>query len=256
MLRFAQMIGQSVNVYHIETPTSGRLLVRAPDAGAPAGVLVGFHGYAESADAQMERLAGIGATDQWLLVSVQALNRFYRGRSEETVASWMTRQDREVAIATNIIYVDRVIDWVRKEYTLDIADSASGDATLKGTVPLLHAGFSQGTAMAFRAAVRGRWRSAGIVGAGGDVPPELLADPGTAFPPVLLVRGTKDEWYTQEKLDADVEALRARGVAVETFVFDGGHEWSGDASNAAAGFVSRLSAVSSQLSAKNSKAES
>jgi predicted esterase len=110
--------------------------------------------------------------------------------------------------------------------------------------------------MAFRAGVRGRWRSAGIVGAGGDVPPELLADPGTAFPPVLLVRGTKDEWYTQEKLDADVEALRARGVAVETFVFDGGHEWHGDASNAAAGFVSRLSAVSSQLSAKNSKAES
>ena len=30
----------------------------------------------------------------WTRVSVQALHRFYRGRSEITVASWMTRQDR------------------------------------------------------------------------------------------------------------------------------------------------------------------
>ena len=227
-----------VSVHHVETPTSGRLLVRPPATGVAAGVLVGFHGYAEDADAQMQRLAGISGTEQWLLVSVQALNRFYRGRSEETVASWMTRQDREVAIAMNVIYVDRVVDWTRNEFSLDAADS----------VPLLYTGFSQGAAMAFRAAVRGRWRAAGVIAVGGDVPPELLTDTDAGFPPVLLVRGTRDEWYTQAKLDADVAALTARGVVTESLVFDGGHEWPAAASEAAAGFASKLSAVSSQLS--------
>ena len=242
-----------ISVHHVETPASGRILVQAPAAGSPVGVLAGFHGYAEGADAQMERLRSIDGTDEWLLVSIQALNRFYRGRSEETVASWMTSQDRELALATNIIYVDRVIDWVRREFTIDIAESATGDRILKGTVPLLYAGFSQGTAMALRAAVRGRWRAVGVIAVGGDVPPELIADPGATFPPVLLARGTKDDWYTQAKLDADVGALKARGVAVEPLVFDGGHEWPAAVNEAAAGFVQKLSAISRQPSAENSR---
>ena len=234
-----------ISVHHVETPASGRILVQGPAAGPPACVLAGFHGYAEGAAAQMERLRTIG-TDRWLLVSIQALNRFYRGRSEETVASWMTSQDRELAIATNVIYVDRVIDWVRREFTIDIAESATGDRILKGTVPLLYAGFSQGTAMAFRAAVRGRWRAAGVIAVGGDVPPELIADPGATFPPVLLARGTKDDWYTQAKLDADVATLKARAVAVEPLVFGGGHEWTAAVNEAAAAFIQKLSAASSQ----------
>jgi dienelactone hydrolase len=207
-------------------------------------VLAGFHGYAESADVHLDRLRSIGGTSQWLLISIQALNRFYRGRSEDTVASWMTTQDREVAIATNVIYVDRVIDWVRREFTVDVAESATGDRILKGTVPLVHAGFSQGTAMAFRAAVRGRWRPAGVIAVGGDVPLELLADAGATFPPVLLARGTCDEWYTDAKLAADVAALTARGAAVERLVFDGGHEWTPAVNEAAATFIQKLMADS------------
>ena len=98
--------------------------------------------------------------------------------------------------------------------------------------------------MAFRAAVRGRWRAAGVIAVGGDVPPELLTGTDAIFPPVLLGRGTRDEWYTQAKLDADVAALTARGVVAESLVFDGGHEWPDAASEAAAGFVSKLMADS------------
>lgn len=233
-----------ISVHHVETPASGRILVQPPAAGSPAGVLAGFHGYAEGADVHLDRLRGIEGTDRWLLVSIQALNRFYRGRSEETVASWMTRQDRELAIATNIIYVDRVIDWVRREFTIDIAESGTADSSLTGTVPLVHAGFSQGSAMALRAAVRGRWRPAGVIAVGGDVPPELLVEPGAMFPPVLLARGTRDDWYTQAKLDADAAALKARGGAVDPLVFDGGHEWTPAVNEAAAGFIKKLIAES------------
>ena len=114
----------------------------------------------ENARTQMERLQAIPGAALWTLVSVQALHRFYRGRSEEVVASWMTSEDRDAAIADNIEYVDAALDAV-----------PHGPATR-----IVYAGFSQGVAMAFRSAVRGRHGAAGVIGIGGDVPPELLAD--------------------------------------------------------------------------------
>jgi predicted esterase len=203
----------------VPTTTHGRVLVRA--ASPARGMLVGFHGYMEDAEAQMARLESIPGTDDWTLVSIQGLHRFYRGRSEAVVSGWMVRQDRETLIADNIAYVDAALA------SIDIPPAA----------PVVFAGFSQGVAMAFRAAVRGGFRSAGVIGVGGDVPPELLADPGSDFPPVLLMRGNREDWYTEEKMRADVEALTSRGVAVKAAVYDGGHEWTEVTSSEAGQFV-------------------
>ncbi|HXG54865.1 MAG TPA: hypothetical protein VNJ03_05750, partial [Vicinamibacterales bacterium] len=216
----------------VPTGTHGRVLVR--DAPAPRGLLVGFHGYMEDAQIQMDRLAGIPGADEWTLVSVQALNRFYRGRSEDVVAGWMTRQDREAAIQDNCDYVNRAVEVVAP-----------------GAARIVYTGFSQGVAMAFRAAVQHEPRfntvqhgspratvqhgstllkTVAIIAVGGDVPPELLEDPAATFPPVLLARGARDEWYTAAKLDADMAALTARGVRAESLVYDGGHEWTPEVS--------------------------
>ena len=205
---------------NIATRIHGRVLVR--EVADPVAVIAGFHGYMENAEIQMARLEALPDAADATLVSVQGLNRFYRGRSEEVVAGWMTRQDREAMIADNIEYIDRALD-------------ASGPAG----IPLFTAGFSQGVAMAFRAAIRGRRRAIGVVAVGGDVPPELLEDPTLAFPAVLLVRGERDDWYTSAKLEADGSALRARNTAVETFVHRGGHEWTADVAAAAARFIGR-----------------
>ena len=51
--------------------------------------------------------------EAWLAVAIQALHPFYT-RSQRVVASWMTRQNREAAIADNISYIDRVINQVAK----------------------------------------------------------------------------------------------------------------------------------------------
>jgi predicted esterase len=182
------------------------VLVR--DVGNPVGLLVGFHGYMETAAIQMKRLEAIPGSERWTLVSVQALNRFYKGRTEEVVAGWMTRQDREAAIADNISYIDNVVE-----------------ATRVGSEPIVFVGFSQGAAMAFRAGVRGEAGAAAICAVGGDVPPELLADAGSRFPRVLLARGKRDEWYTADKLAKDVAALRARGEEPQTLTYDGAHDW-------------------------------
>src|SRR5215471_14161932 len=91
----------------LETRTHGRYLVEPGPAGAP--LLAGFHGYGEAAGVQRERLRAIPGSDTWTIVSIQGLNRFYQRRTNEVVASWMTREDRELAMADNLAYVSAAI---------------------------------------------------------------------------------------------------------------------------------------------------
>jgi dienelactone hydrolase len=222
-------VRDDVDVHVIPAMTHGRILVRAARAGAARGLVVGFHGYKENAPAQMERLLTIPGAAAWTLVSVQALHRFYRGRTErggteEVVASWMTREDREAAIADNVAYVDAALDAVPHD-----------DSTR-----IVYAGFSQGVAMAFRAALRGRRRAAGVIAVGGDVPPELLSDREVRFPPLVLARGRRDDWFTQAKFDAEVASLTARHVTFRPFVYEGVHEWNEAVSSAAGEFLAAL----------------
>jgi predicted esterase len=211
---------------NIPVSIHGRYLVESPTHSMPAGVLVGCHGYAESAEVQMQRLQTIPNAGRWLLVSIQGLHRFYRGRTGEVVASWMTRQDREFSIADNVGYVTAVIDEMAQE--------------LKVELPILYAGFSQGVAMAFRAACLSQRRVAGIVAVGGEVPPELSAEALGRLPETLIARGTGDTWYTEEQWHADQVRLRAAGVDLRACGFEGGHEWHDDVNREAGALLDRV----------------
>lgn len=208
----------------IPVTTHGRYLIEAPASSSPAPLLVGFHGYAEAADAQLERMRALPGSQDWLLASVQALHPFYRGRSQDVVAGWMTRQDRELAIADNIAYVKMVLDAIAKEWTLSST--------------LVFAGFSQGVAMAFRAAASSTRPAAGVIVCGGDVPPELDPKALARAPAAVVGRGLRDDWYTSEKAAADARRLRDAGVRVTAVEFDGGHEWAAPFSAAAGAFLS------------------
>jgi predicted esterase len=207
----------------IAARTHGRYLVAPPTGPGPSPVLVGFHGYAELADAELQRMQSIPDLDRWLRVAIQGLHRFYRGRTRDVVASWMTSQDRELAIADNLALVSSVIDAVANEWHV-------GDI-------LVFTGFSQGVAMAFRAACAAARPVSGIVSLGGDVPPELGRDGLARIPAALLGRGIRDDWYTAEKRDSDVERLREAGVRVETVDLDADHEWTAEFSAAAGRFL-------------------
>jgi predicted esterase len=209
-------------VRSLETVTHGRYLLRVPSSPPPWPLLVGFHGYGENAERHLEQLLRISGIDAWMLASVQGLHRFYTPRMDEVVASWMTRQDREQAIADNIAFVDRVVSTIRRDFE---------------TSRLVFAGFSQGVAMAFRAAVHGSVQASGVMALSGDVPPDVRDGPASRFGRVLLGRGLRDTWYTEEKLRADVEQLQMRGIGVEVAVFDGGHEWTDEFRLAAARFL-------------------
>ena len=159
-----------MHVHTIPAQTHGRYLVRD---GPRERLLLGFHGYAQNAEIHMADLEQIPGIDAWTVVAVQALNRFYLGRSTDTAGCWMTRQDRELAIADNINYVRAVV------------------AALPPAETIVVEGFSQGAAMAWRAAAH-LDRVAGVIILGGDVPPDVDGP----LPPVLIGRGEDDEWYT------------------------------------------------------------
>ncbi len=206
-----------VSLETIEARTHGRFLVRVPDRAPPWPLLVGFHGYAETASDHMEALRTIPGTEEWLLVAVQALHRFYT-RKDRVVSSWMTREDRALAISDNIDYVGRVLKRVRSEH--------------QTREPLVFSGFSQGAAMAYRAAAH--YRADQLIILAGDVPPDIVEARLVPLPPVLIGRGTRDEWYTEAKEAADRGALARIDARVDVCVFDGGHEWTDTFRTAAA----------------------
>jgi predicted esterase len=205
----------------VATAVHGRTLV-AGSRGADSPLLIGFHGYGENAERHLEELRAIPGAELWTIAAVQALHPFYN-KSNEVIASWMTRLDREAAIEDNVAYVTAVIERLR-------AERLAGER-------LVFIGFSQGAAMAWRAAARSVWRCDGVVALGGDVPPELGALDLSRIGGALIGRGSADTWYSAEKVAADLDLLRGRGVAVEVARYDGGHEWTAELREAIGEFL-------------------
>ena len=205
------MADSRIEARTIPARVHGRFLVRHSTSDRRTGLLVGCHGYAENAEAQLIELEKIRGVGEWTVVAVQALHPFYNSRTGDVVAGWMTKQDRELAIEDNIQYLSDLVREVRVGELL--------------TAPLVYLGFSQGVAMAYRAAAGAGHLCHGVVAFAGDVPPELAEKELGAFPPVLLGRGDDDEWYGAEKLAADERFLKSRGVDCRIASFPGGHEW-------------------------------
>jgi predicted esterase len=211
--------GSALTPRLVAATVHGRTLVEARAGALPHAWFVGFHGYAQNAAIMLDLLRQVPNDGAWRLVAIQALHPFYN-RADQVVANWMTREDRDHAIADNIAYVDAVMHDLEREFGAPRA--------------IVFAGFSQGVAMAYRAAVRGRRAGAAVLAVAGDVPPELLAGAPVRWPRVRIVTGSRDDWYTPAVMARDVASLAAAGAVAEHSVFDGGHEWTADV-NAAAG---------------------
>jgi predicted esterase len=200
----------------VETQVHGRALY---EPRSRHRLIAGFHGYAENAAMNLAELQRIPGSETWSLLSIQALHPFYT-KKQEVVASWMTREDRELHIDDNVAYAARMIENVGSPATV------------------VFLGFSQGVAMAFRCAAR--LGAAGVIALGADVPPDVTTS-STSLPPVLLGRGTAEERYTQEKFEIDLAFLR--GVTtVTSCLYAGGHEWTDEFRTAAGEFLKTVDA--------------
>jgi predicted esterase len=203
--RASQPVGREV-----ETTVHGHFLERTPAGPGPWPLLVGFHGYGQTAAELLPELEQIPGAERFLVVAAQALHPFYRSRTGEVAASWMTRFNRELAIADNIRYVTALMDDLERRHPVGR--------------PIVFLGFSQGVAMAYRAAAFSGHPASGLVALAADVPPDVAAADLTDFPRVLLARGDADSGYSAQQMEKDLATLAAKGVTAEPFVFHGGHE--------------------------------
>lgn len=208
----------------IQTPTTGRILIEDPADGDAVGLLVGCHGYGQDADAMLDEMRRLPGLKGWRLAAVQGLHRFYTRNSERVIASWMTRQNRDAAIADNIEYMKRAVD-------------AAGGPSVPA---IAYLGFSQGASMVARAAARADRPAAALVMLGGDIPADVRSDSGAALPPVLIGCGTQDTWYGK-LVDEDVAFLTSRGIQHEVLRFNGGHEFTDEFRTAAGRFIAAVS---------------
>jgi predicted esterase len=216
----------SPRLLHIETPTHGRVLYD-DRAGPASGAVIAFHGYGQSADDLLADVQRLPSIDRWRIVVPQALHRFYTRDQQKVVASWMTREDRELAVEDNVEYVSRVIDRLGARPS-----------------PLVCLGFSQGASMAYRAALLGRHAVSGVIALGGDIPPEVRAIGGTSnggrsWPAVLIGAGVRDAWFAK-RLDGDLAFLTDRGIDHQVVRYDGAHEWTPEFAAAAAQWLAAL----------------
>lgn len=212
-------------ILQVATQVHGRALLRRASE-SPAPLLVGFHGYGENAERLLEAIVEVPGISLWHVVVVQALHPFYNTKTGEVVASWMTKLDRKLAIEDNLRYVASALDEAKK--SLDLAG------------PTAFLGFSQGTAMAYRAAGWAGHTCDGLIALAGDAPAEIVDDSARALPRVLIGCGTEDSWYDEAKMESDAARLQSRGTRVETCLFEGGHEWTGEFRGAARDFLQSL----------------
>ena len=185
---------------------------------------VGFHGYAETAGDHLDALADDSRQPRrGCSSSVQALHPFYT-RKERVVASWMTRDDRELAIGDNIDYVGRVLDRVRADHP---------------TRPtLVFSGFSQGGAMAYRAAAN--YRADGLIMLAARRAAGHRRTPRRArCRRCCSAAERRTSGIPKRRKPLTARRSRSIGARVETCVFDGGHEWTDAFRAAASAFLRR-----------------
>ena len=168
----------------------------------------------------MNRLKEIPGVQNWLCCSIQALHPFYN-RQGKTVASWLTSEDRDFRINENTDYINRIISKLRDDHSLNEM--------------VVYCGFSQGTAMACRAALLCDVEPSGVIILGGDIPPEFKDIQRMSR--VLIGRGEQDNLYSNEQFRMDLARVKQSNIKHSICSFPGGHDWTKEFSKAAGEFL-------------------
>jgi len=204
-----------IQVQSIPVQSTGYYALRAPIGTIPSAappLVLGLHGWGQHCRKMLRDLAPMSAQGI-LTVAAQAPHPLYLDMESGKVGfHWLTRFEKDRAIADVNDFLARLLDTVAQTHQYDPA-----------RVYIL--GFSQGCSMAWRFAVGGRHPVAGVIGCGADLPPDVAALlPQRAPGRILLVHGSQDGIIAIQKFHEAAETLTHLGLAHDTHLFDGGHE--------------------------------
>ena len=188
-----------------------------PAAVAPAPLLIALHGYGAN-KRQMMREAQLMAPENFAIASVQGFHQHMKEPREPGGPlrfgfGWLTNFRSEESVA---LHHRALIDLIESLSCEGIADPAR--------VFLL--GFSQSCALNFRFAFTHPERLRAVVGICGGIPGDWETSPAyrNAEIDVLHLAGTRDEFYTPERVRDYESQLQTRARSVTFKSYDAAHE--------------------------------
>ncbi len=210
--------------HHIEVRRSARYYTLGEPSAETRDVWFVCHGYGQLA-ADFIKEFEIIAHPTRVIVAPEALSRYYAANEpgfhsseSKVLASWMTREDRDVEIDDYVAYLDAVYDEIISQ-----VDRKNVSVTVLG--------FSQGGATANRWVTRGRSRADRLIMWGALIASDAdLNQAATFFRNVKLtiVYGKRDQFANERMIEDYQNVLSEKGIPFELITFNGGHRMDRD----------------------------
>jgi predicted esterase len=191
--------------HFLTAPASYRYYTHGSEK-APHLIIV-LHGYGQLAEYFIRKFQVL--EDDFFIVAPEGMHRFYlKGSSGRVGASWMTKEERELDIQTNMNWLNTLLAKLTSENTYQ-------------KISLL--GFSQGGATA------ARWFHASnqfdhFISWASVFPPDLeqeLTATSTTSKTNFFVIGTNDEFVTPDEQKELLNSYELKGF--QTITFEGNH---------------------------------
>lgn len=201
---------------NIEISKKARIVGCGNPNSAKIGMLA-LHGYGQLVPYFIRIFKHLDENN-FYVIAPEGLHRFYlNGTSGRVGASWMTKEERQIDIADNLNYLDRVYDVFFKPFQF------------KQFVVL---GFSQGAATAARWIDHTEVRVHAFIQWAGVFPPDLDLSLGKkAFSNLrhFYVVGDEDPYFSEpERVNSQKVWLEENGLLPEFVQFQGGHKIDSD----------------------------
>jgi predicted esterase len=171
------------------------------------------HGYGQLAEFFLRKFKSFFTHDRLFIAPEGTNYNYLEGFQGRVGANWMTKHERETAIANNHRLLDKLMESYIEKYIE------------RPKIKVL--GFSQGAATATRWASRWKGEIATLVLWSGGFALDLnleAANDSFSQTDLIMVLGDKDKLITPESIQKQEELILSLGKEIQRFNFDGGHD--------------------------------
>ncbi len=175
-------------------------------------IWVVFHGYGQLAQRFIRRF-DILNPETHVVIAPQGLSKFYlKGTFSEVGASWMTKEDREIDIQNQQIYIQSVFQ--KETQSIDLQH-----------IKINILGFSQGVTTACRWALYHQIPFDKLVMWAGGFPHEItekqILKPNAE---IIALIGDQDSFYDSEMWEKQLQKIETYLKKPQAFIYEGKHE--------------------------------
>jgi predicted esterase len=175
-------------------------------------VWIACHGYGQSADRFISKFDQFDPVEHFI-IAPEGLSRFYwKGVSDDVVASWMTSKDRLDEIEDYLSYLKKILERFESRFL--------------SNTRFIFFGFSQGCATVMRFMTRFQLKFSHAMFWAGSLPKEinyLQLQNYLSQGKIHIIYGHEDPYLNPEIMMKEREFLASQNINTHEYVFEGRH---------------------------------